>query len=464
MTAITYISVQQRPFSDTTVFIYSLYFNGLTIWQQYCRRNGRKRGKTATMDRQISKEVKQKERRNRILKYAAAGATISAIIAGMIFFSQKSVEEKKLEFCTVDRGDIEICALANGTVVPIFEQVMNSPINSRIIEVYCKQGSEVEAGTPIMKLDLQSTESDYHRLMDEEKMKRYQLEQLRANNETALSDMAMKIEVSQMRLAQLEAGYRNEKYLDSIGSGTTEKVRQAELAYRTGKLELEQQQKQYSNAIQTKNADLKIKELEYDILKRNLSLMKRTFEDAQIKSPAKGILTFVNTRIGEQVTTGSHIATISDLGSFMVDATIIDTYAAKVLPGGKVSIEIDGNYRTGTINSVNPLSKDGMISFTVMPDNPHEQGLRSGLAGTVHVILNKAENVLRLKYGPFYVGKGEYQLYVKTEQNRLDLRKVTLGNSGKGYMEVLGGLNENDEVVVSDMARFKGMKTLKLKD
>ena len=214
------------------------------------------------MDRKISKETKDRELRKRIGKYAAAAIILCAAIAAIIYFQQESVEEKKLEFYTVDRGDIEISALANGTVVPIFEQIINSPINSRIIEVYCQQGSEVNTGTPIMKLDLQSTESEYRKLLDEEKMRRYQLEQLKANNETSLGDMAMKIEVSRMRLAQLEAEYMNERYLDSIGSGTTEKVRQAELAYRTGKLELEQYRKQYGNAIQTKNADLKIKELE----------------------------------------------------------------------------------------------------------------------------------------------------------------------------------------------------------
>ncbi len=415
------------------------------------------------MDRKISKETKDRELRKRIGKYAAAAIILCAAIAAIIYFQQESVEEKKLEFYTVDRGDIEISALANGTVVPIFEQIINSPINSRIIEVYCQQGSEVNTGTPIMKLDLHSTESEYRKLLDEEKMRRYQLEQLKANNETSLGDMAMKIEVSRMRLAQLEAEYMNERYLDSIGSGTTEKVRQAELAYRTGKLELEQYRKQYGNAIQTKNADLKIKELEYGIFKRNLSLMERTLDDAQIKAPAKGILTFVNNQIGGQVTSGSHIATISDLGSFMVQGEITDIYANRVKPGGRVKIEINGSTREGYINSVNPLSKDGSVAFTVMLDNPEEEGLRSGLKGTIHVLLHKVENSLRIKYSPFYVGKGEYQLYVKTKKDHLELRDVKLGNSGSGYIEVLEGLAEGEEAVLSDMARFGKSGTLKIK-
>ena len=117
-----------------------------------------------------------------------------------------------------------------------------------------------------------------------------------------------------------------------------------------------QLQKQYENAQKVKEADYKVKELEYRIFAKNLLQMKRTLEDAAIKSPAKGILTFANSQIGAQIGAGTHIATISDLSSFMVQGEIIDSYASKVQPGGRVSIETNGVFADGWINSVNPLS------------------------------------------------------------------------------------------------------------
>ncbi len=41
--------------------------------------------------------------------------------------------------------------------------------------------------------------------------------------------------------------------------------------------------------------------------------MKRTFEDAQIRSPRKAILTFINNQIGAQISQGEQVAVISDL-------------------------------------------------------------------------------------------------------------------------------------------------------
>ena len=69
----------------------------------------------------------------------------------------------------------------------------------------------------------------------------------------------MNVKVSAMKLNRMEVELRNERYLDSLGSGTTDKVRQAEMAFNTGKLELEQLRQQYENEKQVKAADMKVK-------------------------------------------------------------------------------------------------------------------------------------------------------------------------------------------------------------
>ena len=66
------------------------------------------------MDREISKEVKKQERRKRMLKYSAFVGSVVVVLVGIMLFSQKSVEVGDLEFMVVDRGNIEICAVASG--------------------------------------------------------------------------------------------------------------------------------------------------------------------------------------------------------------------------------------------------------------------------------------------------------------------------------------------------------------
>lgn len=177
------------------------------------------------MDREIPKEVRQKERNKKIIRYSAIGVAGVIVVSVLISLMRVGVEEKDIVFSTVDKGVIEVSVSASGKVVPAFEEIINSPINSRILEIYKKGGDSVEIGTPILKLDLQSTETQYQKLLDEEQMRRYKLDQLRVNSQTKLSDMAMQIKVSAMKLSRMKVELRNEHYLDSLGAGTTDKVR-----------------------------------------------------------------------------------------------------------------------------------------------------------------------------------------------------------------------------------------------
>ena len=415
------------------------------------------------MDREIPKEVRDKERKKKFIKYGAIGVAAVVCIAVLISFMRSSVNKKDLVFSEVDNGTIEVSVSASGKVVPAFEEIINSPINTRIVEVYRKGGDSVDVGTPILKLDLQSTETEYKKLLDEEQMKRYQLEQLKVNNNTYLSDLSMQVKISAMKLNRMEVELRNERYLDSLGSGTTDKVRQAELNFNTGKLELEQLRQQYANESKVKEADLKVKELEFNIFSKSLAEMKRTLDDAQIRSPRKAILTYINNQVGAQVAEGSQVAIISDLSHFKVEGEIADTYGDRVAAGGRAIVKIGNEKLEGTVSSVTPLSKNGVISFIVQLNEDNNKRLRSGLKTDVYVMNAVKEGVLRLANASYYVGRGEYELFVQDSKDEVVKRKVQLGDSNFEYVEVISGLKPGDKVVVSDMSSYKNKNQLKLK-
>ena len=409
------------------------------------------------MDREIPKEVRNKERNKKIIRYSSIGVAGIVVIGILISVMRTGVEKKDLVLSTVDKGMIEVSVSASGKVVPAFEEIINSPINSRIVEVYRKGGDSVEIGTPILKLDLQSTETEYKKLLDEEQMRRYKLDQLRVNNQTKLSDMAMQIKVSAMKLSRMKVELRNEHYLDSLGAGTTDKVRQAELSYNVAQLEYEQLQQQYKNEKEVAAAELKVQELDFNIFRKSLAEMKRTLDDAQIRSPRKAILTYINNQIGAQISQGGQVAIISDLSHFKVEGEIADTYGDRVAAGGKAVVKIGNDKLEGTVSSVTPLS------FTVQLKDDNNHRLRSGLKTDVYVMNAVKEDVMRMANASFYVGRGEYDLFVRTSDDELVKRKVQLGDSNFEYVEVVSGLQPGDVVVVSDMSSYKNKNKLKMR-
>ena len=415
------------------------------------------------MDREISKEVQRKEQRKQFIRIGTAVGGFIVLIVVVIPMLQTSLKRKDLNISTVDKGVIEVSVSASGKVIPAFEEIINSPINSRIVEVYKRGGDSVDVGTPILKLDLQSAETEYNKQLDEEQMKSLQLEQQRVTNHNKLSEMEMNLKVSRMELDRKAVELRNERYLDSLGAGTTDKVRQVELDYNVSILKLKEDEQKYKNEQALAEADLKVRELELNIFRKSLAETRRTLEDAQIRSPRKAILTYVNNEIGSQIGQGAKVAIVSDLSHFKIEGEIADTYGDRIAAGSKAVIKIGSEKLDGTVSDVTPLSKNGVISFTVQLEEDNHKRLRSGLKTDVYVMNAVKDDVLRIANSSYYVGKGEYELFV-VNGNQLLKRKVQLGDSNFEYVEVVSGLQEGDQVIVSDMNAYKDKNKLKIED
>ena len=415
------------------------------------------------MDREISKEVQRKEQRKQFIRIGTAVGGFIVLIVVVISMLQTSLKRKDLNISTVDKGVIEVSVSASGKVIPAFEEIINSPINSRIVEVYKRGGDSVDVGTPILKLDLQSAETEYNKQLDEEQMKSLQLEQQRVTNHNKLSEMEMNLKVSRMELDRKAVELRNERYLDSLGAGTTDKVRQVELDYNVSILKLKEDEQKYKNEQALAEADLKVKELELNIFRKSLAETRRTLEDAQIRSPRKAILTYVNNEIGSQIGQGAKVAIVSDLSHFKIEGEIADTYGDRIAAGSKAVIKIGSEKLDGTVSDVTPLSKNGVISFTVQLEEDNHKRLRSGLKTDVYVMNAVKDDVLRIANSSYYVGKGEYELFV-VNGNQLLKRKVQLGDSNFEYVEVVSCLQEGDQVIVSDMNAYKDKNKLKIED
>ncbi len=416
------------------------------------------------MDRELTQKERNSARRRKYLPYIIGGTALAAGLITLLIASRQSVDREDLLITTVDSGTIETSVTGSGSIVPAFEEIINSPINSRIIEVYCKAGDSVDIGTPLLRLDLQSTETELNKLKDQIQMKNYELEQQKVNNSTRVSDLAMQVKVKEMTVNRLEAELRNERYLDSLGSGTGYRVRQAELAFNTGKLELEQMRQQLANERKVTAAGLSVKNLDINIARKNLGEMSRTLDDAQIKAPRKATLTFINDQIGQKVSEGEKIAIISDLSHFKVDGEIADAYGDRIRVGSKAVVRIGRSERmNGTVSNVTPLSRNGVISFSVRLDDDADSRLRSGLKTDVYIMCNVMEDVRRIKNGSFYTGPGSYELFVFNGDDKLERRSVRLGDSNFEFVEVVDGLNDGDRVVVSDMKRFINATSVKVK-
>ena len=414
------------------------------------------------MDKKIDNKILRREAMRRYMKWGIVLGVFIVAVVTLLALVTKSVNRSDITIGDVTEGALETTVAASGRVVPAYEEIINSPVDSRIVAVYAQAGDSVATGTPLLQLDLEAARTAYEQKLDERRIRANNNTCADLNNATALSELAMQIKVKEMEVARLGVEVDNERRLDSIGSGTGERVRQAETALATGRLELEQLRVRLANERKSSAAASHTRELEISVMDKDIDLMRHTLAEGSIPAPHSGVVTYISTEIGSRVAPGQKVAVVSDLSSFKIAGQIPDGSSDKVSVGSEVLVRIGRDALRGRVTNISPDSKENMVSFTVALDDPRNPRLRPGLTLDLQVIHGYKDRVTRLPNGLYFKGNGTYELFV-VAGDRLEKRSVKLGDSNREYVEVISGLKPGDRVVISDMDRYRGDKSLKLK-
>ena len=414
------------------------------------------------MDRKISTEFAKQRRNKKIIKIVMSVVVSITIFIVIINLTKPSINLEDVKISTATRDNLSVSITARGKVIPFYQEVITSPISSKIVNVLKKAGDKVSIGDPILELDLESFSAEVMEQNEELQLKRLKLEQFKVATISGLNETQLQINIDSMKLQRMAVQLINEKYLDSIGASTSDKVKQIELDYKIQMMQFKQFKEKYLN--QKKNSEIEIKsmELDYKTAVNNTSLLNKKMQEAYIRSTSTATLTWVNDEIGANISVGANLAIISDLEKYKIEGSLSDSYSDKISSGDKVAIKLVGETISGVVGNVSPSVSEGAIKFNVSINNSSHSKLRSGLTVDLYIINSVKDNVLCIDNYSYYVGAGEYDLWV-VNGNKILKRKVNLGESSYDKVEVISGLEEGEQVIISDMSKFNDRNEITLK-
>ena len=402
------------------------------------------------MDRAIAISTQNKRLRRRWL--LGTVVLLLALGAVLAFRSvlQPSLRRADVLTARVETGDVDAALTAAGTIIPGREAVIVSPIQSTIRRLAVTVGATVKPGQTILELDKGRAASDLAKLSDEQLRNQNKNSQLHLTLERNLTDLLSQAQTQQVRVGSLESALRDERHLLQVGGGTAEAVRQAELNLTVARLEARRLARQTRTQRQANAAD--VRELGYTVSmqQRSIQELATKLRQADISSQQPGVLTWANDNLGATVQAGDALARVADLSSFRLIATVSDTYADQLRPGGPIRVRVNGLDLPGRISSISPAIDKGVVTFYAQLDQPHHPALRANLRADVFVITSAQRAVRRLRNGPFYQGGREQPVFVLA-QDRAIRRTVQFGASNFDYVQIISGLQAGDEVIVSDM-------------
>lgn len=409
------------------------------------------------MDRPIDASVKNR----RVIRQV--GIVVAAILVATLGFAgfrrliTPAVKADRIRTAVAVEGPIEVTVTASGTVVPMYEEVISSPIGSSVTRILKQSGQRVKQGEAILELDASPTRLALGNLDEQIALKKNERLSKDLELNKTLIDKQGRLELKQIDLESRQAKAQRLERLAEDGLAAQDELLEAQLDIRRTGIELRQLQESIDNLRDSMQADLQRIELETSMLMKQRDEQLRLLGLATAKAQRDGVLTFVLEQEGASVGQGEMLARVADLTRFQVQATLSDVYSAQLAPGMPVRVSVGGEMLAGTLETIRPTIEGGTLTVIIQLDDPSSEGLRSNLRVDTYIITAGRDSALLVRQGPFVNGSGPQQVFVVRDR-RAYRTDVDVGLESYDQVEIVSGLKAGDEVIISDMQSYLHME------
>jgi len=413
------------------------------------------------MDVEITPEVRRKKVVRRAVVVAIAIAASAFFLAASVQWLRPSMRRADMQSARVARGEVEATLQANGTVVPLIEQVVSSPVEARVLRVGRRAGDRVRVGDELLTLDTSASRIEAARLDDRVAQLENTSAELRLRLEETIANLRAQIEQKKLD-AQINHYTADQKTkLRSAGLIAEQDALSAAAAAKKSDIELRQLDEALARALRSREVQLSSSLSDVSTARRDREEARRQLELAMLRADRDGVLTSIVNEVGATVRRGDVLARIADLSAYRVEASISDIHAARLAAGMRAHVRVDETVLGGVIESVDPRIVNGVVRFYVTLDQPSSARLRNNVRVDVAVVTGRRANVLVVKRGALGRTSGDTAFVVRGSYAvRIPVR---FGLSSEDAIEIASGVREGDELVISDMTEFEQVKQVRIK-
>lgn len=414
----------------------------------------------------MDREISSSERRGRMLKrvgvFLAGAVVVLAALWALLGWLRPSVRLAEIRTALVDRGTVEATISASGSVVTAFEQVVTSPIDTRVTRILRQPGDRLKAGDPIVELDTGEAQLALHRLEDQVALKQNERRRAREDLARKVDDWEGRRDIKALELKSLE--YEADRCRENLASGifSRDELRKAENDAERARIELRQIEEAMGHAARALETELEGLDLELAILEKERGEQAHQLRLAGAAAEREGVLTWVVPSEGIAVHRGDEIARVADLSAFRVEATVSDIHAGRVSPGLPVLVRSGDLLLDGRVTSVRPTVENGVVTMEVDLVESRHPDLRHNLRVDVFIVTDRVADTLRIKRGAFLNIEGRRAVFV-VRGDRAVRTPVKFGITNFETYQITEGLDQGDEVILSDMSRLMHAREVKLK-
>jgi HlyD family secretion protein len=207
------------------------------------------------------------------------------------------------------------------------------------------------------------------------------------------------------------------------------------------------------------DSDLETKRIERERQKLVVAGLQRRVNDLSIRSPLSGMVGSLAVNDRTAVGESAALLTVVDLSVLDVEFRVPESYADSLAIGMLAKITFDGKVYDAKVVSISPEVKDNEVSGRARFTENAPPSLRQNQRLNLAIVLDSRDGVLKVERGAF-ANAGDSAYVVKDDL--ATRRRILIGASSAGEVEILRGLAVGDQVIVTDTAEFKNVPVVRL--
>jgi multidrug efflux pump subunit AcrA (membrane-fusion protein) len=419
------------------------------------------------MDIVRDESVKKKKRQKQTIMIVAAVIAVLGVTLGVSKLkpAPPSVDFGTVWPDTVKRGSMLRQVHGLGTLVPTPEDIRLIPAETdvRVERILVLPGTPVTADTTIMELSNPQVEQE---AMDADLQVKSALADLQNTKVKVNSDLS----TLKAGAATVEADYANAKReaqanreLVKIGvlSDATLQASLAKEQEMATRYKIEQQRIADNTAAITTQIAVQQATVEQ---KQALSKLKhRNLTSLKVQAGISGVLQEVPVQVGQRAVQGTILAKVVDPNHLKAELKIPETMAKDVTRGQIAEVDTHNGIIKGMVIRRDPSVLNGTVTVDIQLEGQLPKGSVPDLSVDGTITLERLDNVLYVGRPAFGQEKSKVGMFKIDPDGKTATRvTVELGRSSVTTMEIMGGLKEGDQVILSDMSRWDNSDRIKL--
>jgi HlyD family secretion protein len=412
---------------------------------------------TSGQDRQLTPVSKRK------IGIIAVATTV-IVVGGLTWFASAgfsnlvntdmTVSRQELRFSTVERGDVQHDVAVQGRIVTANSPALFAPAAGTV-------HLQVKPGDPIMQDQVIATiiSPDLNNQLAQERtiLQRLSLDFERQEIETRTTLLNIR-QTLEAAAVDVELA-RNTEYraTQSMKTSAISKAEHELTIAELKKSELLHQHAIENLSLQKEYLDfeLRAKKLEVDGQQLVVNNLDRQVADLELKSPITGVVGSVNVRDRDAVSQDASIVMLVDLTSFEIEINIPESYADDLKIGLAAEVMVNNQNHPGQLTAISPEVTNGQVTGRIRFTGDTPSGLRQNQRLSANVLIESQLDVLKVKRGAFVQTGGGRTIYIVDGDTGIRT-DIELGARGQSDVEILSGLEEGQEVIISSVDTFKG--------